>query len=92
MDLNELARSLRTVGDERRLHIICHLMRNGETSVSEIAVTLRMSVATTSHHLQVMTRDGIVIAHRDGKRICYQLPDTKVIVQLRRFILSQTDL
>ncbi len=92
MDLNELARSMRTAGDERRLHIICHLMRNGETSVSEIAVSLRMTVATTSHHLQVMTRDGLVIASRDGKRICYQLPSTEVIIQLRRFIRSQTDL
>lgn len=92
MHLNELAKSMRTAGDERRLHIICYLMRNGERCVSEIAHDLTMSVATTSHHLQVMADDGLVVALRDGKRICYKLPNTKLVNGLKKFICAHAQI
>ncbi len=89
MHLNVLARSMRTAGDERRLHIMCHLMKHGERCVSEIAHDLKMSVATTSHHLQVMAQDELVVALRDGKRICYTLPKTPLVQGLKKFICAQ---
>jgi DNA-binding transcriptional ArsR family regulator len=47
-----------------------------------------MSVATTSHHLQVMAKDGLVVAVRDGKRICYKLPRTAMVNGLKKFICA----
>ena len=88
MHLNELAHCMRTAGDERRLHIICHLMRKGQLCVTEIAHGLNMSVATTSHHLQVMAKDGLVVAVRDGKRVCYKLPRTAMMNGLKKFICA----
>jgi DNA-binding transcriptional ArsR family regulator len=79
---------MRTAGDERRLHIICHLMKNGQLCVSEIARDLKMSIATTSHHLQVMAKDDLVVAVREGKRICYKLPDTALVKGLKKFICA----
>lgn len=83
---------MRTAGDERRIHIICHLMKNGQLCVSEIAKDLKMSVATTSHHLQVMAQDGIVTAVRDGKRICYRLPNTPLVNGLKKFICAHANI
>lgn len=89
MHLNELAQCMRTAGDERRLHIICYLMKSrGQRCVSEIAQALAMSMATTSHHLQVMAKDDLVVAVRDGKRICYTLPKTAVMNGLKKFICA----
>lgn len=79
---------MRTAGDERRLHIICHLIKHKQLCVSEIAHDLKMSVATTSHHLQVMAEDGLVTAVRDGKRICYTLPKTPLVTGLKKFICT----
>lgn len=92
MHLNELARSMKTAGDERRLRIICHLLKRKQLCVSEIAHDLKMSVATTSHHLQVMAEDDIVIAVRDGKRICYKLSDSDLLKSMKKFICSQVKL
>ncbi|KKU79437.1 MAG: Transcriptional regulator, ArsR family [Parcubacteria group bacterium GW2011_GWA2_47_7] len=89
MHLNELARAMRTAGEERRLHILCHLMKSGQLCVSEIARDLHMSVATTSHHLQVMAKDELVIPIRKGKYICYKLPRTALMSGLKKFICTQ---
>lgn len=92
MHLNELAKSMRTAGDERRLRILCLLMKHTQLCVSEIALALKMSVATTSHHLQVMAKDDLVIAIRDGKRICYRLPKTALVAGLKKFICTHVEI
>lgn len=92
MHLNELAQCMRTAGDERRLHIICYLMKNGQRCVSEIAQGLGVSIATASHHLQVMSKDELVVAVRDGKRICYTLPKTALMNGLKKFICAHAEL
>jgi DNA-binding transcriptional ArsR family regulator len=86
MHLNELAKLLRTAGDESRLKILCVLFGKRKICVSEIAVSLKMSVAIVSHHLQVMSREGLVVSVREGKRICYALPDKPFVRDLKRFV------
>jgi len=63
-------------------------MKNRQVCVSEIARDLKMSVATISHHLQVMAQDELVVAVRDGKRICYRLPKTPLVNGLKKFICT----
>jgi DNA-binding transcriptional ArsR family regulator len=92
MHLNELAQIMRTAGDESRLHIICHLMRNGKSCVSDIARAQKMSMASTSHHLQVMSKDGLVESVREGKRICYRLPKTPLVRGIQKFICAHGDM
>ena len=53
-----------------------------------LAAALRLSVATASHHLQVMAKDGLVVPVRDGKRICYKLPKTALMNGLKKFICA----
>lgn len=79
---------MKTAGDANRIRIICHLMRSGEVCVSDIAHSLKLSVATTSHHLQVMAKENLVVPVRDGKRICYALPKTPLANGLKKFICA----
>lgn len=86
MRLNELARKLHVVGDQRRLTILCSLLTKEQLCVSEIAAESDLSVATTSHHLQVLQEEGVLTSVRDGKRICYALSDEPFVGDLRTLI------
>ncbi len=92
MHLNVLARYMKTAGDANRIRIICYLMRTGETCVSDIARDLKLSVATTSHHLQVMAKEELVVPVREGKRICYKLPRTALMNGLKKFICAHANI
>lgn len=86
MRLNELAKLMRTAGDESRLKILCVLFEHKKICVSDMAQTLGMSVATASHHLRVMSEEGLVVSLREGKRICYGLPQKPFAADLKKFI------
>ena len=77
---------MRTAGDENRLKILCIIFNKRKVCVSDIANELKLSVAITSHHLQVMSKEKLVIPVRDGKRICYELPKEKFVSDLKKFI------
>lgn len=86
MRLNELAKLMRTAGDESRLKILCIIFGKKKVCVSDIAGELGMSVAIVSHHLQVMSKEGLVVPMREGKRICYELPDYEFVKDLKKFV------
>ncbi len=86
MHLNELARLMRNAGDENRLKILCIIFSKKKVCVSDIAKELNLSVAIVSHHLQVMSQDGLVSSVREGKRICYELPVDPFVKDLKKFI------
>ncbi len=88
MHLNELAKLIRTAGDENRLQILCVLFKHTKLCVSEIAQETGISIATTSHHLQSMSDVGLVTAVREGKKICYMLPKDNFSKDLRKFICT----
>lgn len=86
MHLNELAKLMRTAGDESRLKILCVIFSKNKICVSDIAKDLGLSVAIVSHHLQVMSGEGIIVSIREGKRICYKLPNDPFVKDLKKFI------
>jgi len=86
MRLNELAKLMRTAGDESRLKILCVIFSEDKVCVSDIAKGLNMSVAIVSHHLQVMSKEKLVVPMREGKRVCYGLPKKPFVKDLKKFI------
>lgn len=86
MRLNELAKLMRTAGDESRLKILCVLLNDKKVCVSDISQILGENIANVSHHLQVMSREGLVSSFREGKRICYKLPQKPFVKDLKKFI------
>ncbi len=86
MRLNELAKIMRTAGEENRLKILCVIFSNKKICVSDIAKELGLSVAIVSHHLQVMSKEGLLKAARNGKKVCYELPKEIFVKDLKKFI------
>src|SRR6266571_8414576 len=65
------------LGSGRRAEIV-DLLAQGERSVEAIASEISQSVANTSHHLQLLSRAGLVSSRRDGTRIFYRLASDRV--------------
>lgn len=91
MDLNELSKKLRVIGDESRIKILCMIFNEKNICVSDIAQKLNLSVAIVSHHLQSLKEEGILIGEREGKRINYQLANDNFILDLKKFICKYKD-
>jgi rhodanese-related sulfurtransferase/DNA-binding MarR family transcriptional regulator len=65
------------LGSGRRAEIV-DVLAQGERSVEEIATEIGQSLANTSHHLQLLSRAGLVRSHRQGTRIYYRLASDRV--------------
>jgi DNA-binding transcriptional ArsR family regulator len=63
---------LRAVADGNR-RLILSAIRSQPRAVGEIANDLALSQQTTSHHLHVLNRAGLVREERDGTRHLYML-------------------
>ncbi len=61
----------------RRAEIV-DVLAQGERSVDEIAGEIDQSVANTSHHLQALTRAGLLSSRREGTRVFYALSSDRV--------------
>ncbi len=77
---------LNLLGDKSRLKIICSVFVRKDICVSDLAKSLGMSMATTSHHLQVLAKGGLVSSSRNGKKICYKFSESKLADDLKKFI------
>ena len=75
--LQQFALVARTIGHPDRLEILEQLGQ-GECSVDALARRAKLTVATTSQHLQNMRRAGLVVARRDGKFVLYRVSDDRV--------------
>jgi len=54
-------------------------LRQGESSVSEIAGQMGVSLANASQHLAVLRDKGVVTTHREGVNVYYQVSSPKII-------------
>ena len=72
-----LASVAQALGSGRRAEIV-DVLAQGERSVDELASEIDQSVANTSHHLQALTRAGLLQSRRDGTRVFYSLASERV--------------
>ena len=63
---------LRSLGNEQRLLILCHLVE-GERGVSELLAHLDLSQSALSQHLAVLREAGLVRTRRAGLQVFYSL-------------------
>jgi len=52
---------------------ILQTLRAGEQPVAAIAENLNITLATLSHHLDILKRAGLISARRSGRQIFYSL-------------------
>lgn len=80
------ARMLKLAGDPTRIRILCFMFKYKKACVSDIAESLDMTIASISHHLQMMKDNGYFTTVRMGNSICYVLVEHEFIKQLETII------
>ncbi len=63
---------LKSLANRHRLLILCRLSE-GECSVGDLAAFLGLRDLTTSQHLALLRREGLIRSRRDGQTIWYSL-------------------
>ena len=66
------AELLRALANPNRLRILCALC-DGTRSAGELAELTRLSRSALSQHMARLTREGLVRANRDAKRVIYEI-------------------
>jgi ArsR family transcriptional regulator len=65
------------LADRTRLMIL-ELLADEELCSCEIMAALDLTEPTTSHHLGILERSGLIASRRDGKWVFYKLASTNV--------------
>jgi DNA-binding transcriptional ArsR family regulator len=74
----EVAQTLRTLGNDKRLAILCKLAENGEMNVTELARSVDLSQSALSQHLARLRGEGVVGWRRDSQTIWYKLDNPQI--------------
>ena len=69
------ANKLKVLSDSTRLAVLESLM-SGPQNVGELMEQLQVEQSLLSHHLAILRNHELVEAHRDGKTMIYQLPES----------------
>lgn len=74
-DLKGIAQLFKAISEENRAKIAYALCEEDELCVCDLANIIGSSVATASHHLRTLHKQGIVKYRKDGKLAFYSLND-----------------
>jgi ArsR family transcriptional regulator len=69
---------LRTLGNEKRLMILCQL-GNRELQAGALQGPLGLSQSALSQHLAVLREAGVVVTRRDAQTIWYRIADPAAV-------------
>lgn len=89
-DVSSVAQLFKALADENRAKIAYSLCQEQELCVCDVANIIGSSVATASHHLRTLHKQGIVKYRKEGKLAFYSLDDDHV-KQLMVIALSHTN-
>jgi DNA-binding transcriptional ArsR family regulator len=78
-----IAERLRVLGQPLRVKLVDRLAIR-DTTVRELVDSLGTTQQNISKHLGVLRRSGIVIRHKEGTRVRYQLADSDILPILER--------
>ena len=93
LDYAELRKAvlvLRAVNHKLRQRIIDLLEENGQMTVTDIYIKLRLEQSVASQHLAILRRAGVVATDRQGKFIYYSL-DHERLDQISRLVEELAD-
>lgn len=74
----EVAELLKTLGNQRRLMVLCKLIENYELTVGDLAEAVNLSQSALSQHLAKMREEGLVAFRREGQTLWYRLADRRL--------------
>ncbi|RFU66122.1 metalloregulator ArsR/SmtB family transcription factor [Bacillus sp. V59.32b] len=77
-NISRVAQLFKAFADENRAKIAYSLCQDGELCVCDIANIIGSTVATASHHLRTLYKQGIVKYRKEGKLAFYSLEDEHI--------------
>lgn len=73
----EVAEVLKTIGNDRRLMVLCKLVEHGERTVGDLADDVGLSQSALSQHLARMRDEGLVVFRRESQMLWYRIADPR---------------
>ena len=74
----EIGKLFKILSDATRLRIVYALTIEEELCVCDVSASVDCSIATASHHLRSLLKQGLVKFRKDGKVVYYSLDDLHV--------------
>ncbi|MFB9974280.1 winged helix-turn-helix transcriptional regulator [Allobacillus sp. SKP2-8] len=78
VDIKGTAMMLKAIADEKRAKIVYALCQEEELCVCDLANIIGATVATTSHHLRTLYKQGVVRYRKEHKLAFYSLDDEHI--------------
>ncbi|MBR7553130.1 ArsR/SmtB family transcription factor [Allobacillus sp. GCM10007491] len=78
VDIKGTAMLLKAIADEKRAKIVYALCQEEELCVCDLANIIGATVATTSHHLRTLYKQGVVRYRKEHKLAFYSLDDDHI--------------
>jgi DNA-binding transcriptional ArsR family regulator len=72
-----VAQTMQALATPSRVRILGRLQA-GPCSVNELAAAVEMEPSAVSHQLRLLRHLGLIVGHRDGRRVVYDLYDDHV--------------
>ena len=79
LDTKTLSAFFKLMSEEIGFQLVFVLVYEKRLCVSDLAELLNASIATTSHHLQILKKNNLVQSEREGKQIFYYIDNPKII-------------
>jgi rhodanese-related sulfurtransferase/DNA-binding transcriptional ArsR family regulator len=73
----QFARVAKSLSSPNRMELL-EALAQGEKSVDALAQATGMSVANTSHHLQILRDSGMALSRKEGLQVIYRLSDDQI--------------
>lgn len=83
----QAAALLRSVGNERRLLVLCLLIEHGELAVGQLLEQVDLSPSALSQHLAKMRAEGLIDYRRQAQTLYYRITNpavTELVATLKR--------
>jgi len=86
--------TFKALANEERLQIIQLLKKNKEMFAQDVERHFYLEQSTTSHHLNILRREGITSTRKDGRKVYYSLNEDALIAKLNVFtkLISDGDI
>lgn len=70
---------LKTLANEPRLLVLCHLAEGNELSVGDLAQRVGLSQSALSQHLAKLREQNLVTTRKDAQSVFYSVSDPKAL-------------
>ena len=91
-DFADLLVLSKCLGDSSRVQLLYALATYKEMCVCDMAAILDASMATTSHHLRFLKKNGLTKSYQEGKMVYYSLANEEIVTFIRSVLRVGEDL